>query len=149
MPIWLRSTSLPINTAEITNSHTVDSYMPIGSPQIDHVPLDQTISTLLAVKQTLRSLFHIERLDIMMLTCRSLTRFFTQWRKYIEHTFTADELSYIIYPFRYTDWYLKCDLTNTLGKLKIKDRPNSSNPLSPRSPHRMAALQNYSFTTSP
>lgn len=80
-----------------------------------------TQPNLPAVKRVMLSLFYLERLDTIMLNFRSTSRFFTRWCQYIEATFTQNVLQEVMYPFRYTDWYLKRDLTNSLGNLKVSN----------------------------
>lgn len=87
-------------------------------------------------KPSYRSFRH--RLDTILLNFRSTSHFFTRWRKFMELTFTQKDLQELIQPFRYTDWYLKRDLANSLGNLKLSN-------LSDRS----AFLPPWTMTTNP
>lgn len=90
-----------------------------------------TPPNLPAVKRAMLSLFYLEKLDPITLNFRSTSRFFTRWRKYIEATFTQNFLQEVMYPFRYTDCYLKRDLANSLGNLKVSNLSDPSTFLPP------------------
>lgn len=85
-----------------------------------------TPPSLQAMKKALLSLFYLERLDTMVLNFWPTSRFFIRWRKFMEHTFSQEELQNLMQPFCYTDWYLKQDLTNSLGNLKLSNLSDPS-----------------------
>lgn len=78
-----------------------------------------------SVKQTLKTLFHIEKVDTIIKHSKSLNRVIVRWCHFMEQSFSPEEISFHMTPFRYTDWYLRADLTNTLGKLCVQDTSNS------------------------
>lgn len=69
--------------------------------------IKSSLPFLPAVKWGLLSLFNLERLDTIVLNSGFTHRFFSRWLKYMEFTFTHEELSSAMCPFQYTDWYLK------------------------------------------
>lgn len=85
-----------------------------------------TLPSLPAVIKAMTSLFYLERLDIITSNFRSTPRFFKRWRRFPEATFTQQTIQDIMQPFRFTAWYLKSDITNTLGKLKISSASDPS-----------------------
>lgn len=82
--------------------------------------------SLPALEYSMLMLFNLERLDTIVLNFRSTTHFFARWRNYMEATFTQKELLDIMQPFKFTDWYLKQDLSNSPGKLKISNLSDPS-----------------------
>lgn len=85
-----------------------------------------TPPNLPAVKKAMSSLFYLERLDTITSNFRSTSRFFKRWRRYMEYTFTQQTIQDIMHPFCFTDWYIKRDLINSLGNLKIPQVPDIS-----------------------
>lgn len=87
--------------------------------------------SLPAVIKALTSLFYLERLDLITSNLRFTPRFFKHWRRFLEATFPQRTIQDIMHPFRYTEWYLTRDISNSLGKLKI---PPVSDPSSFKPP---------------
>lgn len=119
-------------------SSTSSTAEPLNFPQWTHICLlvarrtfmshwiKSTPPNLPAVKQAKFTLFYLERLDTIVLKFHSNSRFFARWLKYMEVTFTQKDLQGLMQPFRFTDWYLKRDLTNSLGNLKLSNLSDPS-----------------------
>lgn len=45
--------------------------------------------------------------------------FFVRWKSFMEHKYLNSELIYLIAPFQYIAWYVRANLTDSLGRLNI------------------------------
>lgn len=72
------------------------------------------------LKKELTELLYKEKLDAVLQNHVPTKRFFIRWRQYIEGTFSPSEISELMSSFQYSEWYLKANISNTLGTLRIQ-----------------------------
>lgn len=80
------------------------------------------------VKQMLQALCLMEKLDTNTQNFKYLKCCIARWRHYMERSFSPEEISLHMKSFHFSDWYLRADLANSLGKLRIQDTSHSVPP---------------------